>query len=50
MVLPEVKDPSQWWGGHMWEDNIKNNRFIYSFSAGFSVPPFFNADLIKRRM
>ena len=47
MVLPEVKEPSQWWGGHVWEDNIKNNRFIYSFSAGFSVPPFFNADLIK---
>src|SRR4029434_1886734 len=19
MVLPEVKEPSQWWGGHMWE-------------------------------
>ena len=43
MVLPEVKDPRQWWGGHMWEDNIKSNRFIYSFAAGFSVPPFFNA-------
>lgn len=47
MVVPEVKDPKQWWGGHMWEDNIKSNQFIYSFSAGFSVPPFFNADLIK---
>ena len=47
MVLPEVKDPRQWWGGHMWEDNIKSNRFIYSFAAGFSVPPFFNADLMK---
>ena len=47
MVLPEVKDPRQWWGGHMWEDNVKTNRFIYSFSADFSVPPFFNADLIK---
>src|SRR5215831_17476930 len=47
MVLPDVKDPRQWWGGHMWEDNVKNNRFIYSFSADFSVPPFFNADLLK---
>jgi len=47
MILPEVKDPRQWWGGHMWEDNVKNNRFIYSFSADFSVPPFFNADLLK---
>jgi iron(III) transport system substrate-binding protein len=47
VILPEVKDPRQWWGGHMWEDNIKTNRFIYSFSADFSTPPFYNADLIK---
>jgi ABC-type Fe3+ transport system substrate-binding protein len=47
VILPEVKDPRQWWGGHMWEDNVKTNRFIYSFSADFSTPPFYNADLIK---
>jgi ABC-type Fe3+ transport system substrate-binding protein len=47
MILPEVKDPRQWWGGHMWEDNVKTNRFIYSFSADFSVPPFYNSDLVK---
>ncbi|HEY7164775.1 MAG TPA: extracellular solute-binding protein [Candidatus Binatia bacterium] len=47
MVLPEVKDPRQWWGGHLWEDNLKTNRFIYSFSADFSTPPFYNSDLIK---
>ena len=47
MILPEVKDPRQWWGGHLWEDNVKTSRFIYSFSADFSVPPFFNADLLK---
>ena len=47
MVLPEVKDPRQWWGGHMWEDNLKTNRFIYSFSADFSVPPFYNSELVK---
>jgi iron(III) transport system substrate-binding protein len=29
--LPEVKDPKQWWGGHMWMDNAK--RFIYAFAA-----------------
>jgi iron(III) transport system substrate-binding protein len=46
MILPEVKDPRQWWGGHMWED-VKTNRFIYSFSADFSVPPFYNSDLVK---
>ena len=47
MILPEVKDPRQWWGGHLWEDNLKTNRFIYSFSADFSTPPFYNSDLVK---
>ena len=47
LILPEVKDPRQWWGGHLWEDNIKTNRFIYSFSADFSIPPFYNTDLVK---
>ncbi len=30
-ALPEVKDPKQWWGGHMWMDRAK--RFIYPFAA-----------------
>jgi iron(III) transport system substrate-binding protein len=30
-VLPEVKDPKQWWGGHLWADNAK--RFLYVFVA-----------------
>src|ERR687892_16115 len=47
VILPEVRDPRHWWGGHMWEDNVKTNRFIYSFSADFSTPPFYNADLVK---
>jgi iron(III) transport system substrate-binding protein len=47
VVLTEVRDPKQWWGGHMWEDNVKSNRFIYSFSADFTVPPFYNSDLVK---
>ena len=47
VVLPEVRDAKQWWGGHMWEDNVKTNRFIYSFSADYTVPPFYNSDLVK---
>ncbi len=47
IILSEVKDPKQWWGGHLWEDNVKTNRFIYSFTADFSVPPFYNSDLVK---
>ena len=31
LVLPEVKDPKQWWGGHMWVDNAKSH--IYMFQA-----------------
>ncbi len=48
VILPDVKDPRQWWGGHMWEDNIKTHRFIYSYSADFSTPPFYNVDLVKQ--
>jgi hypothetical protein len=33
MVLPEVKDPKQWWGGHIWGDNKSGKRLIYSFEA-----------------
>src|SRR5919109_307419 len=31
LMLPEVKDPKQWWGSHLWVDNAK--RFIYMFQA-----------------
>jgi iron(III) transport system substrate-binding protein len=33
MVLAEVKDPKNWWGGHIWEDNLQTKRFLYSFIA-----------------
>jgi iron(III) transport system substrate-binding protein len=33
MILPEVKDPKNWWSGHIWEDNLKTHRFLYSFIA-----------------
>ena len=32
-ILPEVKDEKNWWGGHVWEDNVKTKRFLYSFVA-----------------
>jgi ABC-type Fe3+ transport system substrate-binding protein len=31
MILPEVKDPNSWWGGHIWEDNVNTKRYIYAF-------------------
>jgi len=45
LVLPEVKDPKQWWGGHLWVDNAK--RFVYSFQAYLSEVIWYNTDLVK---
>jgi len=45
LVLPEVKDPKNWWGGHIWIDNAK--RFIYAFSAYQSASIWYNASLLK---
>jgi iron(III) transport system substrate-binding protein len=31
MILPEVKNPNHWWGGHIWVDNAK--RYVYASQA-----------------
>src|SRR5262245_34738120 len=38
MMLKEIKDPNNWWGGHIWLDNAK--RYIYASQA-------FQADAIR---
>jgi iron(III) transport system substrate-binding protein len=45
MVLPEVKDAKQWWGGHLWVDNTK--RFVYTFQAYLPESIWYNSDLVK---
>lgn len=45
LVLPEVKDPKQWWGGHMWVDRAK--RYIYSFQAYLTESMWRNETLAK---
>ena len=45
MLLPEVKDPKQWWGGHIWVDNPK--KFVYSTLAYQSESLWFNSQLMK---
>ena len=45
LVLPEVKDPKQWWGGHMWVDSAK--RHAYMFQAYLTESIWYNADLAK---
>ncbi len=45
MLLPEVKDPKQWWGGHIWVDNPK--KFVYATLAYQSESLWFNSQLMK---
>jgi ABC-type Fe3+ transport system substrate-binding protein len=45
MVLPEVKDPKQWWGGHIWVDNAK--KFAYCSVAYQPETLWFNSQLMK---
>ena len=44
-VLGEVRDPKQWWGGHIWADNAK--RFIYNFVAYQTVSLWSNPNEYK---
>jgi ABC-type Fe3+ transport system substrate-binding protein len=45
MLLAEVKDPKQWYGGHVWIDNSK--RFIYSTLAYQTENIWINSQLMK---
>jgi ABC-type Fe3+ transport system substrate-binding protein len=48
LILPEVSEEKYWWGGHIWEDNVKTKRFLYSFIADAGTGGFwYNTDLIK---
>jgi len=40
-----VKDPKQWWGGHLWVDNAK--KFIYMFQANLTASTWLNSDLAR---
>jgi ABC-type Fe3+ transport system substrate-binding protein len=45
LLLPEVKDPKRWFGGHIWLDNSK--RFLYAFQAYQSQNFWYNSTLAK---
>jgi iron(III) transport system substrate-binding protein len=45
LVLPEVKDPKRWYGGHIWLDNAK--RFIYAFQVYQSENIWHNPTLMN---
>jgi len=45
MMLPEVRDEKNWWGGHIWADNAK--KFIYTFTAYMTETIWYNSTLVK---
>ncbi|HEY7554043.1 MAG TPA: extracellular solute-binding protein [Candidatus Binatia bacterium] len=44
-ILPEVKDPKRWFGGHIWLDNAKT--YVYSFQAYQSENLWYNTTITK---
>jgi iron(III) transport system substrate-binding protein len=45
LLMPEVKDPKQWWGGHLWVDNAR--KYIYSFNAYLTESIWYNTAAAK---
>jgi iron(III) transport system substrate-binding protein len=45
MLLAEVRDEKNWWGGHLWADNAK--KYIYTFTAYMTETIWYNSDLVK---
>ena len=49
VILPEVKEPKNWWGGHIWEDNVSTKRYIYAFQCYTSETLWFNTTQVEQR-
>jgi ABC-type Fe3+ transport system substrate-binding protein len=45
MILPEVKDPKSWWGGHIWADNAQ--KYIYVFLGYMTETIWYNSNLVR---
>jgi iron(III) transport system substrate-binding protein len=45
MLLPEVKEPKNWWGGHIWTDRAK--KYVYIFTAYITETAWYNSTLVK---
>ena len=46
MILPEVKDPKYWWGGHIWGD--KARQYLYIFLGYLTETLWYNAKALKQ--
>jgi iron(III) transport system substrate-binding protein len=49
MILPEVKEAKNWWGGHIWEDNVSTKRYIYAFQCYTSETLWLNTTQVELR-
>ncbi len=45
LILPEVKDPKYWWGGHIWGD--KGKKYNYAPQAYMLDNVWYNSDQVK---
>ena len=45
LILPEVRDPKHWWGGHIYVDKTK--RHVYSFLAFVQEALWYNTELMR---
>jgi iron(III) transport system substrate-binding protein len=45
LILPEVKEPKNWWGGHIWVDHAR--RHIYSSQAYQTENIWYNTELVR---
>lgn len=45
LLLPEVRETKDWWGGHMWVDEGK--RYIYAFQAYLTESMWYNTNLMR---
>ena len=45
MILKEIKDSNNWWGGHIWVDNAK--RYVYASHAYQTENVWCNSDYVK---
>jgi iron(III) transport system substrate-binding protein len=45
LMLNEIKDPNNWWGGHIWVDNAR--RYIYASQAHQVELIWHNTDSVK---
>src|SRR5947208_1309233 len=45
MILPDIREAKNWWGGHIWADNAK--KYIYSFTAYVTETAWYNTNLVK---